>query len=363
MNKRLRVGIIGAGADRRWASISHVPAVQALAGLELAAVVTKDQSSAKAAANAFGVEKFYGDAKDLFRDPDIDIVTVAVKVPAHRELVLGAIAAGKHVYCEWPLGRDVSEAEELRDATAAAGVHAAVGLQARMSPAITRARQLIAGGKIGRVLSARIYSGTVAFGVKVGAGDLYLEDAASGATLLTIHGGHALDTAVAVVGPLTSVAALTSIQYPEIEVGPEGRKQRRSIPDNLVALSRFEVGGVLSVEVAGARPADTTFRLEVDGESGSLVIDGAAPRGFQSGRLTLSVNGTSQVLEEGETASVSDPALNVAILYAAFRDDITSGNRTVPDFNHAVRLSRLIADVNRASETGTRNECDGWPRD
>ncbi len=293
MTKRLRVGIVGASAERGWARIAHVPALQSLEGVELAAVATSRQETATAAASAFGAKRAYGTATDLFRDPEIDLVAVGVKVPEHRAVVLGALAAGKHVYCEWPLGRDVGEAEELRDAATAAGVHAAIGLQARMSPAVCRARELIALGQIGRVLSARLYSATAGWGRKVEPAGLYLEQAVNGATLVAINGGHALDVASAVLGDLVDVAALATTQYPEIEVeiGDQSERRARSIPDHLLTQSRLCGGAALAVEVAGGRPPDTPFRLEVVGENGTLALDGGAPWGFQAGRIRLSLNG------------------------------------------------------------------------
>ena len=104
MARTIRVGIIGASAEGGWARDSHVPAVQGLEGLELVAVATRSESTARQAAAAFGVQKSYGSGLDLIRDPGVDLVTVATRVPDHRELVLAALAAGKHVYCEWPLG-------------------------------------------------------------------------------------------------------------------------------------------------------------------------------------------------------------------------------------------------------------------
>ncbi len=109
MAKLLQVGVIGANPDGGWARESHIPALQALPGLELAAVAGKTRQSADAAARSFGISKAYGDAAELFRDPDIDLVTIAVTLPAHRELLLAALQAGKHVYCEYPLGLDVQE--------------------------------------------------------------------------------------------------------------------------------------------------------------------------------------------------------------------------------------------------------------
>lgn len=90
MTKLLGVGIIGASPERGRAKESHVPAVQKLAGLELVAVATGSQPSADAATRAFGAKADCGNAEDLIGNPDVDIVTVAVKVPDHRKLVLGA---------------------------------------------------------------------------------------------------------------------------------------------------------------------------------------------------------------------------------------------------------------------------------
>ncbi len=347
MANALKVGIIGASAGRGWAKESHVPAVQRLAGLELVAVASGNQEKSDAAARAFGAKRGYGDAKELVQASDVDLVTVAVKVPDHREVVLGALAAGKHVYCEWPLGRDLGEAEELAAAARTAGVHAAIGLQARLNPVARHARALVASGAVGRVLSAQLCSATIAFAPKIGAADAYLEKAENGATLITIHGGHALDLAAAVLGPLENPTALATTQYPEVEVGEEGKKQARSIPDHLLVQARLaEGGGALSVEVAGGRrPEATDFWLEVVGDAGRLMLEGGAPRGFQSARLQLLFNGEARPVNEGEIAAMPDAAANVAAVYAALRDDVANGTSDAPGFDHAVGLTQLIDEV------------------
>ncbi len=361
MGKSLRVGIIGVSVERGWAKESHVPAVQKLEGLELAAVATNNQATAETAAKAFGAKAAYGDGAALFRDPNIDLVAVCVKVPSHLKLVLGAVAAGKHIYCEWPLGRGVAEAEEIAAAASAAGVHAAVGLQTRMNPAALKARDLIGSGAIGRVLSARIYSSTLGFGSKTPLAESYAENGENGVTLVTIQGAHTLDLAIAVLGRLVDLTALATIQYPEVEIGGDGTRQVRSTPDHLLVQARLIDGGALTVEVAGGGPPDTPFRLEATGEKGVLALDGGALRGFQSGRLRLSLNGIPQHVEEGEIGPMADTAANVAGIYAALRDDISRGTSTAPDFDHAVRLARMIADVTSSSVAGMRKPAAGWP--
>ena len=97
------------------------------------------------------------------------------------------------------------------------------------------------------------------------------------------------------------------------------------------------------------------------GETGILRLDGGAARGFQSGRLTLSIDGASQRVDEGELATLPDAAVNVASVYAALRDDIASGSFTVTGFDHAVKLTRLVTDLLISSQTGVRAQAAGWP--
>lgn len=344
--RTLGVGIIGASAGRGWAKDSHVPAVQHLAGLELAAVAGGNQEKSDAAARAFGARTAHGDALDLVRDPAVDIVTVAVKVPDHRALVLAALAAGKHVYCEWPLGRNVAETDEMAQAADAAGVRTAIGLQTRQNPAARRAKEMLGAGAVGRVLSARVYSSTVAFGPKVEDAMAFGEQADNGVTLVTIQGAHTLDLAWNLLGNLDGLTALATTQYPQVEIGKEARRQTRTIPDHLLVQARLAGSGALSVEVAGGRPIGATpFRLEVTGETGDLVLAGGAARGFQSGGLTLSVKGEPVTVDEGELAGLPEAATNVAGVYAALRDDILHGSATAPGFHHAARLARLVENV------------------
>ena len=110
----LGVGIIGANPDRGWARDAHIPALAALDDFDLRAVSTSRPESARAAARQFGVEGF-DSHQALVGQPDVDLVVITVKVPAHRALVTAALEAGKHVLCEWPLGNGLAEAQALAD--------------------------------------------------------------------------------------------------------------------------------------------------------------------------------------------------------------------------------------------------------
>lgn len=151
---KIRVGIVGASPDRGFASVAHIPALRGLPDFAIAAVCTTRQESVDATARHFGIPLAFSDPVALARHPEIDLVTVSVKVPDHLPPVMAAIEAGKHVYCEWPLGRDTDEAVRMLDAAEGRGIRHAVGLQGQMSPAINYVKDLIADGYVGRVLTA-----------------------------------------------------------------------------------------------------------------------------------------------------------------------------------------------------------------
>lgn len=92
---------------------------------------------------------------DLISDPKVDVVTVAVSVPAHRDLIVAALTAGKQVLTEWPVGVDTAPTEQVVAVAARTGLRTAVGLQARANPAAFHAAGPVAAGAVGRVLTAR----------------------------------------------------------------------------------------------------------------------------------------------------------------------------------------------------------------
>ena len=105
----LRVAFIGAGG--RWGPSAHGPALQKLPEINLHAVCTAHADTAQAAADKYGVKKAYSDLQTMGADPQIEAALVAVRVPAHYKIANAAVDAGKHVYCEWPLGANTKEAE------------------------------------------------------------------------------------------------------------------------------------------------------------------------------------------------------------------------------------------------------------
>ena len=352
--EEIRVGIVGASAKTSWAKVSHVPAINDLPGLKLAAVATSNEQSAREAAEAFGADRWFSDPFAMIHDERIDVVTISVKVPEHRGLVLAALEAGKAVYCEAPLGRNVAETEEM--ATAVGSLHTAIGLQGRLNPTVRRAAQLLSSGEIGKPFNARIVSTTVGFGPELPSSHDYFNKKSSGANLLTITGGHTLDVVEAVLGPIAEVDSRAEILWPTVNLTDVSQESLRETADQIDILGKTRSGVVFTANIhGGLAPDDARFSFEIRGSKGWLSLTSSHPYGFQAGDLKL----TSNIpFEKPQAAVVSGgfmgSAINVGEVYAYLIRDLRAGTYNTPGFRHALHNARLIEAVRRAAERGER---------
>jgi predicted dehydrogenase len=351
MTGAIRVGLVGANPERGWARDAHLPALRALPDYTLAAVSARTQAQADAAAEAFGAPRAFGDSLALARDPDVDLVVVTVKVPEHRDVVLAALGAGKHVYCEWPLGRDLAEAEEMA-AAVRSDTHAVIGLQALSAPVIRQAARLVREGAVGRPRVLRVYGSAAAWGEETQPHYAYLQDKRNGATLETIGGGHTLAPVEALVGPYVEVDARNSTLLASVPVQGSDKTVERTCADHMLVLGLHDSGCVSTFEMIGGT-SDRPALFDLMGESGWLRVRGAAPGTCQIAQLTLEA---SVPIEPAEPVALDlkGPPANVAETYARLAQDLRTGARTLPDFEDARRLTHLLDAIDRASATGRR---------
>src|SRR6184192_4079079 len=213
MSKRIRVGIIGANPDRGWAAQAHIPALKSLSDdFEITALSTSRRESADAASKLFGVPLAFDNHQDLVNRPDVDVVAVTVKVPYHLELATAALDAGKAVYCEWPLGNGLAEAEALAALAKKQGVLAVVGLQARSAPAVAYVYDLIKQGYVGEVLSTTLIGSGMGWGPTEDPFNAYMNDKKNGATMLSIALGHAADALCHCLGEVRELSATMTLR-------------------------------------------------------------------------------------------------------------------------------------------------------
>ena len=114
MARPLGVGIVGVEPGRSWASLTHVPALLTMPDrYSIVGVANRSPESSRRAAQALGLPDAFTSVADLVASNQVDVVAVTVKVPEHFAIVEAALAHGKHVYCEWPLGNGLADAEAM----------------------------------------------------------------------------------------------------------------------------------------------------------------------------------------------------------------------------------------------------------
>jgi predicted dehydrogenase len=349
---------------RGWAATAHIPALRTLPNYEIRALSAHSAESARAAGEAFGVSQVFSDHEQLVTQPDIDVVAVTVKVPHHRELVSAALAAGKAVYCEWPLGRDLDDARAMAALAAEQGVHTVVGLQARQAPAIEFVQELVRDGYVGEVLSTTMVGLSVPGDVVVKP-NAYMLDKTNGANLLTIALGHSLDTLNYLLGEFADLWAVWDVRRPLITIEETGEQVVKTAADQIAVIGTLASGATASIHIREAVAGGTGFLWEINGTDGTLRItaDAALPEIFP---LTVAgAQGRNQPAELAVPAALTQkwpaltslqgaPAFNVGRAYAAFAADIDHGTHTVPDFADAVRRHEVIAAIERSAALAER---------
>ena len=360
----LGVGIIGVSPVRGWASTAHIPALRALPKYEIRALSAHNAESARTIGEAFGVSAVFSDHAQLVSQPDIDVVVVTVKVPHHRELVSAALAAGKAVYCEWPLGRDLEDARAMATLAAKQGVRTVAGLQARQAPPIEFVQQLLRDGYVGEVLSTTLVGLSIP-GDVVGQPNAYMLDKTNGANLLTVPVGHSLDILNYVLGEFAELSAVSAVRRPLIIIEETGEQIVKTAADQIAVIGTLTSGATASIHIREAVAGGIGFLWEINGTDGTLRItaDGAVP-----GIYPLTVAGAHGRNEPAKlaipavltqkwpalTSLEGAPAFNVGRAYAAFATDLDNGTHTVPDFADAVQRHELIAAIERSAASGER---------
>ena len=362
-SSRLRVGFIG--ANGRWGPRAHVPALTKLPETEIYAVCTAHADTAQAAADKYGVKHAYSDAKTMGANPQVEAALVAVRVPAHYALSKDSLEAGKHVYCEWPLGKDTKEAEELAALARTKKLRTMVGLQRRASPAFLYLRELVKDGYVGQVLSVNM--SLMGGGVLTRTSDrTWQRDKTLGANTLTITFGHAIDALCMVVGELTEVSAVVATQVPQWFETDTKKYVDVTSPDNIMIQGRLESGAVVSANVGVHPYHGSGHRLEIYGKGGTLAMIGGGEAGDESNRKIVGGHKDDKALQPltvperlkwvPEDVRNTPASYDVGQMWVKFAEAIRTGAGVEPDFDHAVRRHRLLDAIVRASETGQRQK-------
>jgi predicted dehydrogenase len=359
MVDKLRLGLIGASVKGTWSARSHLPAVQASADVALTAVCTTRADSAEAARQAYGARFAFDDYRAMIASPEIDAVAVVVRVPSHYAPVKAALEASKHVYCEWPLGRTTAEAVELSALAKANRLVTAVGLQARVNPALMHMKELIAAGFVGEVMAVHV--SLLREGVLSRPSHrTWQRDAELGANTLTIANGHTVDAMRFVAGDFRQLSAIVATQAKQWLDTGTGTLLDVTSPDNVLLCGRLTNDAVASVHVGAIPFAGSGYRMEIYGRDGTLVVSGEDSPQLSEVVLHGAKGGnTLEPIPVPERFTFTTPgtpsgeAANVGQMYTLFARAIRDGGGQQPTFETAVELHRLIDTIKQASDSGS----------
>jgi predicted dehydrogenase len=208
--------------------------------------------------------------EDLISHPKIDVIDVCTPNIFHKDTVLKAIKAGKNVYCDKPLATSYAETKEITGVLDQYDVITQMALQYRFFPATMRAKELIAEGRIGKIMSFRacyLHSGSVDPQKPIG----WKQDKKfGGGGVLFDLGSHVLDVIRYLLGDYASVFAETEVIYQK-RPDKSGKMVDIDADDLAVMLIRLKEGGLGVIEASKvATGANDELRFEIHGDHGAV---------------------------------------------------------------------------------------------
>jgi predicted dehydrogenase len=246
-----RVGIVGAGLTggmhaERWARLP----------VELAGFYTRTPTHAQAAAERHGGGAFPSLAALL---AEVDVVDICTPTPSHKDLVLAAAAAGKDILCEKPMARHLGDAQEMIAACELAGVRLFMAHVVRFFPEYTRAKEILASGRLGQPGVIRTVRG----------GNFPVPDTQNWYVDFEQGGGVIMDMLI------------HDIDYARWCFGDVARVLARGLTfsdvadaDHVLLTARFKNGAIGHLEGSWAfPPGNFHTRLEIAGGGGLLEVD------------------------------------------------------------------------------------------
>jgi predicted dehydrogenase len=271
--RRIGVGVIGFG----WLGQAHSRSMQRIPTLfgerdfdpELVVCADTVPGRAEDAVRSFGFARGTAEWREVVEDPAVDVVVVAAPNMLHVELIEAAAAAGKHIFCEKPVGGTPEQTVRAERAARHAGVLTGVGYNYRWAPLVQYARRLIADGTLGEITNyrGRFFSMYGSDPLGVLSWRFLVDQAGHGVT--TDLMSHSVDLAQMLLGPVSRVVGTTATFIPERPLpGAGGTHYGRGAPgDPTGAVTNEDYAGMLCEFAGGARGTFEASRSIIGPES------------------------------------------------------------------------------------------------
>ncbi|MHC4124394.1 MAG: Gfo/Idh/MocA family protein [Planctomycetota bacterium] len=282
MKKKINVGLIGCGFMGRAHSNAYRKVSQFFElGYEpvLKVVCDSNKERVKKFSDNWGWQSTETDWQKVIDREDVDLIDICVPNNTHCEIVLAAAKAGKIICCEKPLAMNIEEGQAMVEEVEKAGKANMVWYNYRRVPAVALAKKIIEDGKLGRIFHYRakyLQDWTISPDVPQGGQALWrLDINSSGSGVTGDLLSHSIDTAMWLMGPISSVCAMTETFIKQRPLQEDLEKiMPVKIDDACAFLARFRNGALGTFEstrYACGRKNQNTF--EINGEKGSVYFD------------------------------------------------------------------------------------------
>jgi predicted dehydrogenase len=250
-NRRVRVGVLGAGA---WASFAHLPGFRRDQRCEIVAIADPQSALARAAADRFAIPEVAPDHRALIERDDIDLIDVCTPSQTHFDLAWSALEAGKHVLCEKPVAYDFQDTRRAAALARAKGLKTKLGFTFRYAPAMRYMRELVTQGFIGQPF---IFNGFEQNSqwldprTPLRQVDHLADQRVLQVSSLEGYGAPIIDIAHLLVGAdLSAVIGTMRNFIPERMVRATGQMMRMNIDDGDIFMGEFVNGALCSIQTS-----------------------------------------------------------------------------------------------------------------
>jgi predicted dehydrogenase len=258
--EKVRFGLIGTGT---WGNV-HAETYSTHHRTSLAAVCDVDEARARKAADLWGAGRVYTDYREMLRNPDIDAVAVVTPDFAHREPIVEAARAGKHIIVEKPLATTRQDLDQIAEAVTKAGVKFMVDFHCRWCPPLVVARNDIENGVIGELVSAYVRLNNTLFV------PLKMLSWSGKSSILWFLGSHTVDALRFLLGD--EVTRVYSVSRSGVLRG-----KGIDVPDIYQTILEFAGGPVATIEnhwiMPDTSPSYNDFKVSVVGSKGMFNMD------------------------------------------------------------------------------------------
>lgn len=348
----LRVAVVGLGFGAKV----HVPAFLS-EGWEIPVLWSRRLERAREQAAAFGIPDATDDYAALVARTDLDAIAIATPPSAHHEMVMAALAAGKHVLCEKPFALNSAEAREMYEAARAAGLTGMVAHEFRFTPQRLFVRQLLDEGYVGnpQIVQMELFMGgrAPATPTPLGAG------AAEGGGMLGALGSHFIDGLRQWLGDATEASGLLRCLRPDRTDPATGAIVQTDAEDTFQFALTFANGAVAAMNMTFAAGPGTGGRTFVTGSDGSLLATqrGANPEpdgvvlGAKVGERTLAelpMPDRHHPFEDDRDQRL----VPFRLMVREFERGISEGISPAPSFEDGWCCQQIIDAIRAASASG-----------